>query len=215
MLVMMDMKCFRCSVSNIPTISVVQKNGKWFTADNRRLWVFRQLERLGKCDKVFVQKGYHIPESKLTTENGGLTVQLRGSPGGYWHRKASATKQRTNTSISSSHNIYRLNTPVKSTQNVVTKTYQSSSYNKQPASGPHNSEFTAPTDMGINDYRRTTRQQRNTQNGDSYDLIPEQHDYRHNTYGHDTYDRPKAAYKQFDDVSSKYRIENEGCCIII
>jgi hypothetical protein len=29
-----------CNVQSIPNISVVQRNGKWFTSDNRRLWVF-------------------------------------------------------------------------------------------------------------------------------------------------------------------------------
>jgi hypothetical protein len=29
-----------CSVQSIPKISVEQRNGQWFTSDNRRLWVF-------------------------------------------------------------------------------------------------------------------------------------------------------------------------------
>ena len=164
-------KCFRCSVNNIPTISVVQMNGKWITADNRRLWVFRQLERLGKCDKVFVQKARYIPESKLTSENGGLTVHVRGSPGGYWHRKASATKQRTNTSISSSHNIYGLNSPVNSTHNVVTNTYQISGYgiNVRPVSDSRNNEFNVQKQSGdqrgLNNYgSRVTGSQSTYQN---------------------------------------------------
>ncbi|XP_045170382.2 uncharacterized protein LOC123532856 [Mercenaria mercenaria] len=83
----------RCSVNSIPTISVVKHNNKWFTADNRRLWVFRNLERLGKCDKIYVSEGFYIPPSKFTTYNGGESVHVRnGSPGGFWHRKPSVKK---------------------------------------------------------------------------------------------------------------------------
>lgn len=31
-------------INDIPKITVCRKDGKWFTLDNRRLWVFRQLE---------------------------------------------------------------------------------------------------------------------------------------------------------------------------
>ncbi|XP_045204472.2 uncharacterized protein LOC123557207 [Mercenaria mercenaria] len=86
----------RCSMNNIPTISVVQTDGKWVTADNRRLWVYRQLERLGKCEKIHVQKGYYIPAGKLTSYNGGESVRVRGSTGGYWHLQPSATKYPKN-----------------------------------------------------------------------------------------------------------------------
>ncbi|XP_053390382.1 uncharacterized protein LOC128553276 [Mercenaria mercenaria] len=90
----------RCSVSSIPTISVVKHNNKWFTADNRRLWVFRSLERLGKCDKIFVREGSYIPSSKFTTYNGGESVIVRnGSPGGIWHRRPSVKKPRPTPTI--------------------------------------------------------------------------------------------------------------------
>ncbi|XP_060551115.1 uncharacterized protein LOC132712716 isoform X1 [Ruditapes philippinarum] len=82
------------SVRDIPTISVVKHDNKWFTADNRRLWVFRNLERLGKCSEINVTKGYSIPSSKFTTYNGGVDVIVRnGSPGGYWYRKPSVKQQ--------------------------------------------------------------------------------------------------------------------------
>lgn len=72
----------RLSIYHIPTISVMKKNGKWFTADNRRLWVFRELERLGKCESVPVNLIDDIPYDKFTTENGGASVEVRGEPGG-------------------------------------------------------------------------------------------------------------------------------------
>ncbi|KAL3859187.1 hypothetical protein ACJMK2_009416 [Sinanodonta woodiana] len=31
------------SINTIPMISICQKDGKWFTADNRRLWIFQQV----------------------------------------------------------------------------------------------------------------------------------------------------------------------------
>ena len=84
---------FSCSIHSIPTISVVKKDNKWYTADNRRLWVFRNLERLGKCNEIRVTEGYYIPSSKFTTYNGGESVVVRnGSPGGNWYRKPSVKK---------------------------------------------------------------------------------------------------------------------------
>lgn len=77
----------RCRIRDIPTISVVQKNWKWFTADNRRLWVFRHLERLGKCNSIPVQTTDYLSPSKFTTVNGGESVRVRGDPGGRWYKR--------------------------------------------------------------------------------------------------------------------------------
>ena len=76
----------RISVCDIPVIAVTQKDGKWFTGDNRRLWVFRHLERLGKCTFLTVYEGY-ISSDKFTTYNGGASVRVRGYPGGRWYSK--------------------------------------------------------------------------------------------------------------------------------
>ena len=78
-------------VEDIPTISVMDKNGKWFTGDNRRLWIFRHLERLGKCTTIPVYETSYIPLNKFTTDNGGVSVEVRRNPGGRWHLKPSAT----------------------------------------------------------------------------------------------------------------------------
>ncbi|KAH3858212.1 hypothetical protein DPMN_100831 [Dreissena polymorpha] len=75
----------RCHVLSIPTITVVKLDGKWVTADNRRLWIFHQLERLGKCDTIPVRISPYIPAAKLTSNNGGTSVCVRGPAGGYWH----------------------------------------------------------------------------------------------------------------------------------
>lgn len=78
------------TVYSIPTIGVMQKNGRWYTADNRRLWVFRELERLGKCTEIPVRMSY-IPENKFTTFNRGEHVRVRGHPGGHWHSRTRST----------------------------------------------------------------------------------------------------------------------------
>ncbi|KAH3858195.1 hypothetical protein DPMN_100814 [Dreissena polymorpha] len=76
-----------CSIHSIPSITVASHDGKWMTVDNRRLWVFKELERLGKCYNVDVEVGYSIPSAKLTTTNGGVTIDVRGSPGETWYTK--------------------------------------------------------------------------------------------------------------------------------
>ena len=73
----------RTSLSSIPTITVVYRSGHWYTADNRRLWVFRQLENMGKCEEIPVYVGYDIRDEKFTTTNGGLYVRVRGDPWGH------------------------------------------------------------------------------------------------------------------------------------
>ena len=61
------------------------------TSDNRRLWVFRELERLGKYDSITVNETSHIDSRKLNSTNGGVSVEFhRGrSPGGKWHKSPS------------------------------------------------------------------------------------------------------------------------------
>ena len=85
----------RISVNGIPTISVMNKGGKWFTGDNRRLWVFRQLERLGKCTAIRVDVTNYIPSNKFTTFNGGTSVTVRRNPGGKWYLRPSSSTNYT------------------------------------------------------------------------------------------------------------------------
>ena len=72
------------SVYDIPVISVQKIGDKWVSADNRRLWVFKHLEQIGKCEKIPVAEGRDIPLAKQTSENDGLSVKIRGDrgPGG-------------------------------------------------------------------------------------------------------------------------------------
>lgn len=73
------------SVADIPTITVIKKHETWFTADNRRLWVFQHLEIVGKCDTIPVKETTHIPWTKMTTNNNGTSVRVRGSVGGKYY----------------------------------------------------------------------------------------------------------------------------------
>lgn len=67
---------------DFPRIEVAKVNGYWYTADNRRLWVFRQLEKLNKCRRIPVDVIDEIPRHKMTTKNDGLYITVRGHPGG-------------------------------------------------------------------------------------------------------------------------------------
>lgn len=87
----------RITVYSIPTIGVMQKGGRWYTGDNRRLWVFRQLERLGKCTEIPVRSTY-IPENKFTTKNQGESIRVRGDPRGYWHSMPTVHSTRSSVS---------------------------------------------------------------------------------------------------------------------
>lgn len=55
------------------------KNGKWFTLDNRRLWVFRRLEEDGHITDVDVNvvSSDRLKARKFTTTNGGVSVRIR------------------------------------------------------------------------------------------------------------------------------------------
>lgn len=79
----------RCRVEDIPNISVMNRGGKWVTADNRRLWVFRNLEKLGKCETVPVVEVHVIDYRKLDSTNGGRTVRFHSGryADGVWHSK--------------------------------------------------------------------------------------------------------------------------------
>ena len=90
-----------CNVQSIPEISVVQMHGKWFTSDNRRLWVFRKAEEIGFLKQIEVKKIGYIRDDKLTTENGGTSIRVRrGGPGGItwrtWKRKRTPTTTHGN-----------------------------------------------------------------------------------------------------------------------
>ena len=116
----------------------MQRNGKWVTADNRRLWVFRQLERLGKCGKIPIRITNYIPEAKLTAINGGDSVVVRGPPGGFWHnRPTPSTKKPAPRSSYIQPSLQNSPTISSRSRSVVTPvaTKQPLSYNATPLHG--------------------------------------------------------------------------------
>lgn len=54
---------------------------------DRRLWVFQQAEKRRKIEDIFVSVTFYINFNKFTTENNGMSVRVRGDPGGcLWKR---------------------------------------------------------------------------------------------------------------------------------
>ena len=66
-------------IYEIPPIRVCKKDGKWYTLDNRRLWVFKRLEEQGHVDSVRIKKVSPslLTAQKFTTTNGGESVEIR------------------------------------------------------------------------------------------------------------------------------------------
>lgn len=73
----------RIKVENFPAIRVARKNNKYYSLDNRRLYVFRVLEKRGliRTVPVVFQKHY----DKFTTINDGRSIYVRGEVKTYDH----------------------------------------------------------------------------------------------------------------------------------
>ncbi|KAH3869875.1 hypothetical protein DPMN_033048 [Dreissena polymorpha] len=81
------------SVFHIPTITVTKKPGseKWYTLDNRRLWVFHHLQRKQPDTLIPVNvRDYcdlgEFNRNKFTSKNGGREIRVK-NPGGKWYKK--------------------------------------------------------------------------------------------------------------------------------
>ncbi|XP_036369109.1 uncharacterized protein LOC118767871 [Octopus sinensis] len=64
----------------IPVISVYLKDGKYYSTDNRRLYVFKELQSRSQPDlkiRVHVTSAA-LPPSKFTTLNDGQSIKVRG-----------------------------------------------------------------------------------------------------------------------------------------
>nr|CAB3263313.1 uncharacterized protein LOC108950579 [Phallusia mammillata] len=82
--------CGYLKVEDIPTIKVKTVDEKYYSEDNRRLYVFRVLQKQGKINSIPVHLVKHLPEVKLTTKNDGRSVQVRGG-----HTEPHTFKTRT------------------------------------------------------------------------------------------------------------------------
>lgn len=86
-----------CSIHDIDPIRVVRRSGVYVTEDNRRLWIFKELEERGKCIKVPVRKVDDISSFKPFIRS---TIRVRGDPGGIC-RRISIESSSSSTSDSS------------------------------------------------------------------------------------------------------------------
>ncbi|XP_069124887.1 uncharacterized protein [Argopecten irradians] len=70
-----------------------KKKTRWITADNRRLWIFRHLERLGRCHEITIDEVIYIDSRKRSSTNRGASVTIIDDeePGGYWHEAPDVT----------------------------------------------------------------------------------------------------------------------------
>ena len=130
------------SVQSIPNISVAQRNGKWFTSDNRRLWVFRKAEEIGFLKTIYVNETYYIRDDKFTTVNGGTSIRVRGGgPGGSrWRTWKPKRPPTTTTNVSYNSNI------VYSPNRNTRSSYQYSDHNSNG-----NTDTETDSDIDIDD----------------------------------------------------------------
>ncbi|XP_065927828.1 uncharacterized protein [Magallana gigas] len=110
-----------CSIHDIKTIQVLFRNGRYLTADNRRLWIFKKLEELGECTEIPIRMTRYINPQKNVT---GSTIRVRGNPGGHlwrtWNDRPSSSTER-NSDLSESDNQLLMSLPRMSLSSEVTK----------------------------------------------------------------------------------------------
>ena len=75
-------------IDKISPIRVCNIYGKWYTLDNRRLWIFKRLEEEGHISDVWVHYvGRHqLPDSKFTTTTEGESVEIRQRSDFFWKK---------------------------------------------------------------------------------------------------------------------------------
>ncbi|KAI8914375.1 hypothetical protein EDD86DRAFT_273454 [Gorgonomyces haynaldii] len=68
------------TVAQIPKIRVIydQETDRYYSLNNRRLWLFKQLKQLGKLDTILVE--LRRPETKQEARLGKQTLSLNAKP---------------------------------------------------------------------------------------------------------------------------------------
>lgn len=67
------------SVYSLRTLRIVMKDGYWYVASgNRRLYLYKHLERAGKLKTVPVHKSSYMNPELFTTNNEGRSIRVRG-----------------------------------------------------------------------------------------------------------------------------------------
>jgi hypothetical protein len=69
----------RVRLEDVPALRLVERNGQFFTLDNRRLEAFRRagvaiLWRMATAEEIAAEVW------KFTTTNGGTSIRMRGQP---------------------------------------------------------------------------------------------------------------------------------------
>ncbi|KAL3877304.1 hypothetical protein ACJMK2_035035 [Sinanodonta woodiana] len=67
-----------CKISDIPEIEVIVKDDVYYSADNRRLYIFKILETKGLCSSISVKLVKRTNKSRWTTKTQGLGIKVRG-----------------------------------------------------------------------------------------------------------------------------------------
>jgi len=74
-----EIVCGQTCVRELPVMLVTQQHGKWWAfTGNRRLWVFQQLESMGRVERIWVKVTSRcLKRRQWTTTNGGTSAILR------------------------------------------------------------------------------------------------------------------------------------------
>uniref|UniRef100_A0A0L8HIY3 Uncharacterized protein n=1 Tax=Octopus bimaculoides TaxID=37653 RepID=A0A0L8HIY3_OCTBM len=75
--VIADIISGRKSPNDIPSIDVYLRNGTYYSSDNRRLYVFKEVQRIQPDLKIKVILNRILFVPKLTTRNGGRSIEIR------------------------------------------------------------------------------------------------------------------------------------------
>lgn len=65
----------RVKIQSIPKIEVINEEGLWISGDNRRLWIFKQLQLLGQVDTITVKLIKRIHTKKLTGISHSISIR--------------------------------------------------------------------------------------------------------------------------------------------
>lgn len=70
----------RKTLQDIPTITVVMHGSRWYSVDNRRLYVFKRVFQSGEIPVIVGSRDQRF-SNKFTTVNGGRSVRVRAGSG--------------------------------------------------------------------------------------------------------------------------------------
>ena len=75
-----DVKEGRVQITDFPALSVVKRYDKYWSLDNRRLWIFKKAEQHGICSTVEVYVNTNFSwNQRFTTTNGGEIYREEGT----------------------------------------------------------------------------------------------------------------------------------------